>query len=166
MIITEVLMKGNAEILKKLNDLLADELTAINQYMVHSEMNADWGFDRLHENVEARAIVEMKHAESLIGRILFLEGIPVVSNLKAIHIGDKVEKQLDNDWQAEYEAIQAYNEGIKLTRTHGDHGTEQLLKGILKDEEDHIDWIEEQKDQVEQRGIQNYLAMQVKEDED
>ena len=159
-------MKGNEEILKKLNDLLADELTAINQYMVHSEMDDDWGYDRLHESIEARAIVEMKHAESLIGRILFLEGTPVVSTLKAIHIGDKVEKQLYNDWQAEFDAIQSYNDGIKLTRTHGDHGTEQLLKGILKDEEDHIDWIESQKDQVEQLGIQNYLAMQVKEDEE
>jgi len=159
-------MKGNEEILKKLNDLLADELTAINQYMVHSEMDDDWGYDRLHESVEERAIVEMRHAESLIGRILFLEGTPVVSTLKGIHIGDKVEKQLDNDWQAEYDAIHSYNDGIKLTRTHGDHGTEQLLKGILKDEEDHIDWIESQKDQIDQLGIQNYLAMQVKEDEE
>lgn len=159
-------MKGNEKILEKLNDLLADELTAINQYMVHSEMDADWGFDRLHESVEKRAIDEMKHAESLIGRILFLEGIPIVSTLKAIHIGDKVEKQLDNDWQSEFEAIQAYNESIKLACSVNDHGTEQILKSILKDEEDHIDWLESQKDQIEQIGIQNYLAQQMSEDEE
>lgn len=158
-------MKGNEKVLTVLNELLADELTAVNQYMVHSEMAADWGFQRLHESVEKRAIDEMKHAESLIGRILFLEGIPIVSDLKSIHIGAQVEKQLDNDWKAEVDAIKAYNDAIKLTCSQDDHGTEQLLKSILKDEEDHIDWIESQKDLVTQIGIQNYLAEQVKEDE-
>jgi bacterioferritin len=133
--------------------------------MVHSEMAADWGFERLHESVEKRAIDEMKHAESLIGRILFLEGTPIVSNLKAIHIGDAVPKQLDNDWDAEFGAIQAYNDAIKLACSLNDHGTEQLLKSILKDEEDHIDWLESQKDQIEQVGLQNYLAAQVEEGE-
>lgn len=160
-------MKGDEKIIAKLNDLLADELSAINQYMVHSEMDADWGYEALHESVEERAITEMRHAESLIGRILFLEGTPVVSNLKAIFIGDKVETQLDNDWKAEFDAIQSYNDGIKLTCSLNDHGTEQLLKSILKDEEDHIDWIESQKDMIDQMGIQNYLSEQVKEgDED
>ena len=158
-------MKGNEKVLAKLNDLLADELTAINQYMVHSEMAADWGFDRLHESVEKRAIDEMKHAEMLIGRILFLEGTPIVSDLKSIHIGAKVEKQFDNDWKAEFGAIQSYNDSIKVTCSSGDHGTEQMLKSILKDEEDHIDWLESQKELIEQIGIQNYLAEQVKEDE-
>jgi bacterioferritin len=158
-------MKGNEKVLTVLNELLADELTAVNQYMVHSEMAADWGFQRLHESVEKRAIDEMKHAESLIGRILFLEGIPIVSDLKSIHIGAQVEKQLDNDWKAEVDAIKAYNAAIKVTCSQDDHGTEQLLKSILKDEEDHIDWIESQKELVAQVGIQNYLAEQVKEDE-
>jgi bacterioferritin len=159
-------MKGNEKVLEKLNELLADELTAINQYMVHSEMAADWGFERLHESIEKRAIDEMKHAEALIGRILFLEGIPIVSELKSIHIGAKVEKQFNNDWKAEYDAIQAYNEAIKLACSSDDHGTEGLLKSILKDEEDHIDWLESQKELIEQIGIQNYLTEQVKEDEE
>ena len=158
-------MKGNEKILEKLNDLLADELTAINQYMVHSEMDADWGYERLHESVEKRAIDEMKHAEALIGRILFLEGTPVVSNLKAIQIGAKVDKQIDHDWEAEFGAIQSYNDGIKLCSELKDYGTEQLLKSILKDEEDHIDWLESQKDQIEQLGIQNYLSQQLSEEE-
>lgn len=159
-------MKGNEKVLAKLNDLLADELTAINQYMVHSEMAADWGFDRLHESVEERAIVEMRHAEKLIGRILFLEGTPIVSDLKSLHIGATAEKQFDNDWKAEFDAIASYNDGIKLCSSVGDNGTEQLLKAILQDEEDHIDWIESQKELVSQIGIQNYLAQQVIEEED
>lgn len=158
-------MKGNEKVLAKLNDLLADELTAVNQYMVHAEMDSNWAYKRLAEAVEKRAIDEMKHAEKLIARILFLEGIPVVSDLKAIHIGDKVEKQLGNDWQAEFDAIHSYNDGIKLAVEVGDNGTRDLMEEILEDEEDHIDWIEAQKDQVEQLGIQNYLTEQVKEGE-
>jgi bacterioferritin len=107
----------------------------------------------------------MKHAEKLIGRILFLEGIPIVSNYNKINIGAVVEKQFDNDWNAEADAIKAYNEGIKVCCANNDHGTEQLLKSILKDEEDHIDWLEAQKDQVAQIGIQNYLGQQIKEEE-
>lgn len=158
-------MKGNEKLLAKLNDLLSDELTAVNQYMVHAEMDENWAYERLSEVVEKRAIDEMKHAESLIARILFLEGIPVVSNYKKIVIGDVVEKQIANDWQAEFDAIKSYNDGIKLACSVDDHGTEQLLKSILKDEEDHIDWLEAQQDQIKQIGIQNYLAEQVKESE-
>ena len=107
-------MKGNEKLLEKLNGLLSEELTAVNQYMVHAEMDEDWSFDRLAETVEKRAIDEMKHAEKLIARILFLEGTPIVSNYKEIFIGASVEKQIDNDRQSEFEAIQSYNEGIKL----------------------------------------------------
>jgi len=158
-------MKGNEKILAKLNDLLSDELTAINQYMVHSEMAADWGYEKLHGVIEKRAIDEMKHAEMLIGRILFLEGTPIVSNLKAIHIGDIVEKQISNDWQAEVDAIKSYNEGIKLANEVLDNGTKELLDGILKDEEAHIDLIESQKDQIEQIGIQLFLSKQLEEED-
>jgi len=157
-------MKGNEKLLEKLNDLLSDELTAVNQYMVHAEMDDNWAYTRLAESVEKRAIDEMKHAEQLISRILFLEGTPVVSNLKKIMIGSAVEKQLANDWDAEFEAIKSYNDGIKLACSVDDHGTEQLLKAILKDEEAHIDWLEAQQDQIKQVGIQNYLAQQVKEE--
>ena len=154
-------MKGNEKILATLNDLLADELTAINQYMVHSEMCEDWGYGRLHEAIEARAIQEMKHAESLIGRILFLEGVPVVSNLKKISIGAEVEPQLKNDLDAELGAVKAYNAGIRLAVEVGDNGTRELLESILKDEEDHVDWLEAQLDQISQMSIQNYLVEQI-----
>ena len=156
-------MKGNEKLLEKLNDLLSDELTAVNQYMVHAEMEDNWAYARMADVVEKRAIDEMKHAEKLIERILFLEGTPVVSNYKGIFIGADVEKQVANDWKAEAEAIASYNDGIKLACSVGDHGTESLLKSILNDEEAHIDWIEAQQDQIKQVGIQNYLAQQVKE---
>ena len=154
-------MKGNEEVLAILNQLLADELTAINQYMVHAEMCDDWGYGGLDEVIEARAIGEMKHAEKLIGRILFLEGRPIVSNLNPIHIGAEVAAQLKNDWQAERGAITAYNEGIRLAVEVGDNGTRELLESILADEEEHIDWIEAQQDQIAQMGIENYLARQL-----
>lgn len=154
-------MKGNEKVIAILNDLLADELTAINQYMVHSEMCADWRYDRLHEATEKRAIQEMKHAESLIGRILFLEGTPIVTNLKKIHIGADVDSQLANDMLAETEAVDAYNGGIRIAVEVGDNGSRELLESILKDEEDHLDWIEAQREQIQQMGLQNYLSEQV-----
>jgi bacterioferritin len=154
-------MKGNEKIIAVLNDLLADELTAINQYMVHSEMCANWRFDKLHEAAEARAIMEMKHAERLIGRILFLEGIPVVSQLKEIHIGAKVETQHKNDLMAEQGAVKAYNEGIRVAVEVGDNGSRELLEATLKDEEEHLDWLEAQLEQIGQMGMQNYLVEQV-----
>jgi len=154
-------MKGNEKIIEKLNDLLADELTAINQYMVHSEVCADWGYGELHEAIEKRAIGEMKHAEMLIGRIIFLEAHPIVSNLNPMHIGADVKSQFVNDHAAELGAIKAYNEGIRLTSELGDNGTKSLLESILKDEEDHIDWIETQLEQIEQMGLSFYLVEQV-----
>ena len=154
-------MKGNEKIIERLNALLADELTAISQYMVHSEMCANWGYERLHKAVEKRAIDEMKHAEKLIGRVIFLEGKPVVSNLNKINIGPEVEAQIKNDWAAEEGAIKAYNDDIRLAVEVGDNGTRELLESILKDEEAHIDWLEAQLDQIKQMGIQNYLVEQV-----
>jgi len=154
-------MKGNQKIIEILNGFLADELTAINQYIVHSEMCANWGYGKLHEKVEKRAIDEMKHAEKHIGRILFLEGMPIVSELNKMHIGDTVEAQHKNDWDAESGAIIAYNEAIKLAVEVGDNGTREMLEATLKDEEDHIDWIEAQLDQIKQMGIQVYLAEQL-----
>ena len=154
-------MEGNKKVIERLNARLADELTAISQYMVHSEMCDNWGFAKLHDAVEKRAITEMKHAEKLIGRIIFLEGIPIVSHLNKISIGADVQKQLKNDWEAERGAVKFYNEDIKFAAQSGDYGTNELLEGILKDEEDHIDWIEMQLDQIKQIGIQNYLTEQL-----
>lgn len=154
-------MKGNEKIIERLNALLADELTAINQYMVHSEMCANWHYNRLHEAIEKRAITEMKHAETLIARILFLEGRPIVSVLNKISIGAEVEAQLQNDLAAEMGAVQAYNEAIQLAAQASDNGTREMLEAILKDEEDHVDWLEAQLDQIKQMGIQDYLSAQV-----
>ena len=154
-------MKGNDRIIARLNDLLADELTAINQYMVQSEMCDNWGYEKLHKTFEKRAVDEMKHAEKLIARVLFLEGTPIVSKLNKINIGAEVETQHANDLKSEQGAIQAYNESINLAVQVGDNGTRELLEHILKDEEAHIDWIEAQLDQVRQMGIQNYLVEQL-----
>jgi bacterioferritin len=154
-------MKGNDQIIETLNMLLADELTAINQYMVHSEMCANWGYGELHEAVEKRAITEMKHAEMHIARIIFLEGRPTVSVLNPIHIGADVLAQLENDLAAEQGAVKSYNDGIKLAVEAGDNGTRAMLESILKDEEDHLDWLETQLDQIEQMGIQFYLVEKV-----
>jgi bacterioferritin len=154
-------MKGNEKVIEALNARLAEELAAINQYMVHSEMCADWGYERLHEAVEKRAITEMKHAEQLIGRILFLEGRPIVNNLAPIYIGPEVEDQLQNDLAAEHAAVQVYNESVRLAVEVGDNGTRALLESILADEEEHVDWLEAQLDQIRQMGLQNYLVEQI-----
>lgn len=154
-------MQGKPEIIATLNNLLADELTAINQYMVHSEMCNNWGYGKLHEAIEKRAITEMHHAEKLIARIIFFEGQPQVSKLKAIHIGANVEAQLKQDLAAEQGAVTVYNAGVKQAAAADDNATRELLESILKDEEEHLDWIEAQLDQVSQMGIQNYLAQQV-----
>jgi bacterioferritin len=154
-------MKGNKKLLEQLNARLAEELTAINQYMVHSEMCDDWGYGKLHKQIEKRAIDEMKHAEKLIGRILYLEGIPIVSNLNKIHIGAEVPKMHENDRQAEEGAIKNYNETIRLAAEVGDNGTREMLTAILKEEEEHIDTLEAQLDQIKQMGIQNYLTEQL-----
>ena len=156
-------MKGNEKILETLNMLLSDELTAINQYMVQSEMCADWGYEKLHEAIEKRAIDEMKHAEKLIGRIIFLEGKPIVSNLNKINIGQAVDAQHKNDHEAEEVAIKAYNDAIKLAVEVGDNGSRDLFEEILEDEEEHIDWIESQLDQIDQMGMQVYLGEQLEE---
>ena len=151
-------MKGKPEIIEKLNFLLADELTAINQYFVHAEECADWGYELLHHSIEERSITEMKHAEKLIARILFLEGTPVVDKLNKIHISDSVPGMLENDRQAEEVAIKNYNEAIKLATELLDNGTKELTDGILKDEEAHINYIEEQLKQIEQMGLETYLT--------
>jgi bacterioferritin len=155
------LMKGDLQIIERLNTLLADELTAINQYIVHSEMCANWGYKRLHEANEQRAVEEMKHAEKLISRIIFLEGQPIVSRLNAVHVGADVAAQLDYDRAAEEGAIKMYNESVRLAAELSDNGTRELLEDILKDEENHLDWLEAQLDQIQQMGLQNYLLGQL-----
>jgi len=154
-------MKGNKKLIENMNSLLADELTAINQYMVHAEMCESWGYKKLHEHFEKRAMQEMKHAEKLIERILFLEGIPVVSELRKINIGATVDKQLDSDYVLELGAVKAYNQAIKLAGDVEDFATREILENILKDEDAHIDGIEELRDQIQQLSMQIFLSTQL-----
>jgi bacterioferritin len=154
-------MKGDPKVIDCLNALLTDELTAISQYMVEAEMLENWGLAKLSEMEEKRAIVEMKHAEKLIARILFLEGRPIVSKLNEIRIGAEVPQQFDNDLAAEMGAIRGYNAGIKLCTEVGDNATKELLEDILKDEDAHVDEIETQKDRVAKMGMQVYLGTQI-----
>ncbi len=153
-------MKGHPKILELLNDRLAEELTAISMYMVHSEMCANWGYGKLHEAFEKQAIDEMKHAEMLIGRILFLEGLPSVSKLNRMNIAATVQEMVKADEEAETGAIKAYNETIAAAVELGDNGTREMVAKILQDEERHVDWAEVQREQIAQMGLQNYLANQ------
>jgi bacterioferritin len=157
----ETSMKGNEKLLGTLNSLLSDELTAISQYMVHSEMCANWGYEKLHKHFEKRAIDEMKHAEKLIGRILFLEGTPIVNKLGRMSIGADASKQLASDHALEMGAIQAYNQAIKLAGEVNDFATREILEHILQDEDTHIDRIEELQDQIGHMTLPLFLSTQV-----
>jgi bacterioferritin len=158
-------MKGDPKIIEILNDVLTAELTAINQYFVHAEMCENWGYDRLHKIIRKHSIGEMKHAEELIERVLFLEGIPNVQRLGKINIGENVPEIMKVDYALELEALPRLNDGIEACRTLGDNNSRQLLEAILHEEEEHIDWLEAQLALLDQVGAQNYLAQQIKEEE-
>ena len=156
-----IVMQGDPRLIEALNALLADELAAINQYIVHAEMCEDWGYGKLHESFEKRSIQEMKHAEILIGRILFLGGKPIVTELNNINIGEDVPKQLEFDRAAEERAIKAYNDAIALAGEVGDNATRDILVQILNDEDRHMDELEELLDQIEQMSLPIFLTTQV-----
>jgi len=158
-------MKGDARVIAVLNDVLTNELTAINQYFLHARLCENWGYERLWKKVRAESIDEMQHADKVIQRILYLEGHPNLQKLGKLEIGETVAEQLKSDLALEKRAIPVLNAGIALSRDRGDNGTAELLEEILVDEEEHADWLEAQLTLVEQVGIQNYLAQQVKEDE-
>jgi bacterioferritin len=158
-------MKGDPKVIEILNDVLTAELTAINQYFVHGEMCENWGYDRLHHIIRKHSIGEMKHAEELIERVLFLEGIPNVQRLGKINIGENVPEILKSDYALEMEALPRLNEGIETCRELGDNNSRHLLEEILEEEEEHVDWLEAQMTLLEQVGVQNYLAEQIKHDE-
>jgi len=153
-------MKGNEKLITVLNSLLADELTAINQYMVHSEMCANWGYGKLHQAIRKQAMDEMFHAEWLIERIIFLYGAPTVSNLNPMKIGKTVLEMIKNDNGDELDAVHKYNAAVQLGREVDDQGSVDLLTKILKMEEGHVDWAEMQRAQIEQMGLENYLVNQ------
>jgi bacterioferritin len=156
-------MKGDAKIIDILNDVLTSELTAISQYFVHSEMCENWGYKRLQDRIRKHSIGEMKHAEALIERVLFLDGVPNVQRIGKINIGETVPEQLRVDLQLELDAVARLNKGIETCREKDDNNSRHLLEEILEDEEEHIDWIEAQHALIEQVGVQNYLAQQIRE---
>ncbi|MGQ9735423.1 MAG: bacterioferritin [Thermaceae bacterium] len=150
-------MKGHAEVVQALNDRLSEELAAILQYMVHAEMAENWGYKKLAEALKKRAITEMRHAEKHIERILFLEGFPEVNRIGEIRIGKNVEEIILRDYEAEVQAVKDYNATMHLAQSVGDNGTREMIAEILKDEEGHVDWLEEQRDLLSQMGLPNYL---------
>jgi bacterioferritin len=154
-------MKGDSNVHEVLNELLAHELTVVNQYMVHSEICDNWGYNKLAKTIEKRAIEEMKHAEKLIGRILFLEGIPIVSKLNDIHIGSDIPKMYGSDHIIEMDAIKQYNAGIVVCGNAKDFATREILEAILEEEDAHIDEIENVQDEIAQMGIQIFLSTQL-----
>jgi len=156
-------VKGHPEIIGTLNQLLVEELTAINQYMVHSEMCDNWAYARLHKEIEKIAIDEMQHAEKLIGRIIFLEGLPTVSKLNALKIGADVKAIIENDLGGENDAIASYNQAIQKANALLDAGTRELLEDILEDEERHLDYHESHRDQIQQMGLAVFLVNQTRE---
>ena len=159
-------MKGDSKVLAVLQEVLKAELTAINQYFLHAEMCENWGYEKLADYVRKESIDEMKHAEKLIERILYLDSTPNMSDYFKINIGGSVEQQFKNDVQVEYDAVKRLNEGIHLCSAQNDAGSRELLEHILVDEEHHIDWLEAQLELIKQMGIQNYLAQQITEGEE
>lgn len=156
-------MKGNPKVLQELNKALREELTAINQYFVHAEMCENWGYHKLSGYIKKQSIGEMKHAEALLERILFLEGAPAMEPLK-LTLGDSVKQMIEHDLKLELSAVQQYNQAVRVATEQADNGSRDLLVVLLKDEEEHADWLEAQLHQIEEMGYERYLTMQVGEE--
>jgi len=156
-------MKAKPEVLEVLQKMLKEELGAISQYMLHAEMCENWGYKRLASHTKKSSVDEMKHAEKLIERILYLEGMPVLGELPKLTVGKDVKQQLENDLALELSAVAAYNEAVATARKAGDNGSADLLDELLNDEEGHVDFLETQLSLVEQVGLENYLAQQLAE---
>jgi bacterioferritin len=154
-------MQGDPRIIDLLNQVLRKELTGINQYFIHSRMCENWGYDVLKKAHYDESIDEMKHADAIIQRILFLDGVPNVSDYDRIQVGANVQQQLDNDLALETAALDVLRPGVQLCLEAADHGTRELLEHMIKDEEHHVNWIEAQKHQIREMGYQNYLAQQI-----
>ncbi|MCB9373774.1 MAG: bacterioferritin [Microthrixaceae bacterium] len=159
-------MQGDAEIIELLNEVLTAELTAINQYFVHAKMCENWGYRRLAEKVRDESIDEMKDADEIIERILYLDGVPNLQRLGTVRVGETVPEQLGLDLEVEKAAVERYNRGIALAVAKGDNGTRELLEQRLKGEESHADWLETQLTLIEQVGVENYLSQQIHDDDD
>jgi bacterioferritin len=153
-------MKGDKKVIETLNSLLARELSVVNQYMVHAEECDNWGYGKLHDAIQKRAVTEMKHAEKLIGRIIFLEGVPVVTELEKLHIGADIPKMFANDHEAELDAAKRYNAAIVICGDAKDFVTRELMEDILNEEDEHIDSIEKVQDQIQQMTLAQFLSTQ------
>jgi bacterioferritin len=155
-------MKGNKEIVTLLNDVLTAELTAVNQYFLHARLCHHWGYDKLYDRVRKESIEEMKHADELIDRILYLEGLPNVQRYGKVNVGQTVPEQFKLDLEVEYEAVKRFNDGIEACRASGDNGTREMLERMLREEEAHVDWLETQQETIKQIGVERYLSEQLK----
>jgi bacterioferritin len=153
-------MKGNPKVILELNRALREELTAINQYFLHAEMCENWGYNKLSAYIKKQSIGEMRHAESLIERILFLDGVPSMEPLK-LTVGASVQQVIASDLKLELGAVEQYNAAVKIATELGDNGTRDLLVALLKDEEGHVDWLEAQMHQIKELGYERYLTMQM-----
>ena len=158
-------MKGKPKILAELNKALQEELTAINQYFLHAEMCENWGYERLSEYIKKQSIGEMKHAEVLIERILFLDGCPTMKPME-LTVGKNVQEMLQSDLDLELSAVTDYNVAIQVAVAEKDNGSRDLFVALLKDEEDHVDWLEAQIHQIKELGYERYLTMQMGEEEE
>ena len=155
-------MQGNPKVIAALNEALKEELTAINQYFLHAEMCENWHYTRLGDYIKKQSIDEMKHAEKLIERILFLDGVPNLTELMHLKVGANVKEQLESDYKLEIGAVAMYNRFVQLCREEGDNASRELFETLLKDEEQHVDWLEAQLHQVKEIGYERYLSQQIK----
>lgn len=154
-------MKGNPKVIDALNEALHEELTAINQYFLHAEMCENWHYNRLGDQIKKQSIGEMKHAEMLIERILFLDGAPNLTKPMTLTVGKNVKEQIESDLQLEIEAVAMYNHAIETARTEGDNASRELFERLLKDEEEHVDFLEAQVHQMKEVGYERYLSQQI-----
>jgi len=159
-------VKGDPKVIAVLNQVLKAELTAINQYFLHAEMCENWGYEKLAKHTRKESIEEMQHAEKLMEHILYLDGTPNMTDYFKINIGQNVKAQIQNDLQVEYDAVKRLNDGIETCVKAGDNGSREILEGILRDEEEHVDWLEAQLHSISEMGIENYLAQQLYEDKE
>ena len=154
-------MRGDPEIIDVLNEVLTGELTAINQYFVHAKMCHNWGYSKLADHIRDESIDEMKHAETLVERVLYFDGVPNLQRLGPLRVGETVEEQFESDLQLEYAAVERLNRAVELCVAKSDNGTREMLADILTAEEEHIDWLETQQETIRQIGLENYLAQQL-----
>jgi bacterioferritin len=158
-------MKSDPQIIAMLNDVLTAELTAVNQYWLHGRLCHHWGYERLWEKIRKESIEEMKHADELVDRILYLEGLPNLQRYNKINIGQTVPEMFAIDLATEYDAVKRFNAGIEQVRAAGDNGTREILEKMLREEEEHVDWLETQQEAIRQIGAERYLAEQLKKGE-